>query len=39
MWHQISPTSGIFNVKVKGGVIAFNGSPFQSYEASPAVWD
>jgi len=22
-----------------GGVIALNGSPFQSYGASPAVWD
>jgi len=24
--------------KVKGGVIALNGGPFQSYGASPAVW-
>ena len=26
-------------LKGKGGVIALNGSPFQSYGASPAVWD
>jgi len=26
-------------LKVKGGVIAFNGSTFHSYGASPAVWD
>jgi len=25
--------------KIKGGVIALNGSPFQSYGASRAVWD
>jgi len=25
-------------LKVKGGVIALNGSPFQSYGASSAVW-
>jgi len=25
--------------KVKGGVIALNGSPFHSYGASSAIWD
>jgi len=25
--------------KVKNGIIALNGSPFQSYGASPALWD
>jgi len=27
------------NLKVKGGVIALNKNPFQSYGTSPAVWD
>jgi len=26
-------------LKVKGGVIAFNGSPFQSYGTLPAIWN
>jgi len=29
----------IKKLNVKDGVIALNGSPFQSYGASPAVWD
>jgi len=29
----------VFSYKVKGGIIALNGSPFQSYGASPAIWD
>jgi len=34
--HKSQPQS---KLKVKGGVIAYNNSPFQSYGASPAVWD
>jgi len=35
--HTDLPT--VSELKVKGGIIALNESPFQCYRASPAVWD
>jgi len=37
--HHTTTTINIFQLKVKGGYIAVNGKPSQSYRALPAVWD